>query len=81
MNQANQKNEYIMQHRYPDYYSIPNGKHAKNMMYDGYKDANSIMAKKNSGVTSMGAGDRFNSITDAELQRLLIQLEMIEKTF
>ena len=81
MNKGNQKEEYIVQHRYPDYYSIPNGKYAKNMMYDGYKDANAIMAKKNTGGTNMGAGDRFNSITDAELQRLLTQLETIEKSF
>ena len=73
MNTKNQNEEYIVQHRYPDYYSIPNGKYAKNAMYDGYKEANSIMSKKNAGGTNAGAGDRFNSITDAELHRLLTQ--------
>jgi hypothetical protein len=79
INDPDQK--YYVQKRHPDYSSIPSGKLGQQMMYNSYKDANALMAKKNSGGTGSLAGDRFNTITDNELIRLLTQLEIIEKNF
>tara|TARA_A100001015_G_scaffold316950_1_gene432560 strand:- start:3260 stop:3514 length:255 start_codon:yes stop_codon:yes gene_type:complete len=79
---VNDKDEkYFIQKRHPDYYTIPNGKIAKSMMYNSYKDANAIMAKRNAGASGQLAGDRFNTVVDNELLRLINQLEIIEKNF
>ena len=69
-------NVYI-QNRFPDYYSIPNNKIAKNKMYDTYLQANKIQSGKNTGVAA--PGERYNTITDQQLQRLMTELELIEK--
>ena len=46
-------------------------------MYDAYLNANKIVSNKNAGVS--GPGERYNTITDQQLQRLMAELELIEK--
>ena len=75
MNQED--NKVYVQNRHPDYYSIPNSKMIKNNMYDAYLNANKIVSNKNTGVS--GPGERYNTITDQQLQRLMTELEIIEK--
>ena len=73
----NQTNEVYVQNRFPDYYAIPNNKMIKNNMYDSYLQANKIVSGKNTGVAA--PGERYNTITDQQLQRLMTELELIEK--
>lgn len=70
-------NKVYVQNRFPDYYSIPNGKNVRENMYDAYLQANKIVSGKNSGVAA--PGERYNTITDQQLQRLMTELELIEK--
>lgn len=73
----NQDNTVYVQNRFPDYYSIPESKLVRENMYDSYLQANKIVAGKNSGVAA--PGERYNTITDQQLQRLMTELSLIEK--
>ena len=46
-------------------------------MYDAYLQANKVVSGKNAGVAA--PGERYNTITDQQLQRLMTELELIEK--
>jgi hypothetical protein len=72
-----QSQEIYVQNRFPDYYAIPNSKVIKENMYDAYLQANKVQASKNTGVAA--PGERYNTITDQQLQRLMTELELIEK--
>ena len=70
-------NKVYVQNRFPDYYSIPESKNIRENMYDAYLQANKVISGKNSGVAA--PGERYNTITDQQLQRLMTELELIEK--
>lgn len=76
-NHQESDNKVYVQNRFPDYYSIPNSKLIKENMYDAYLQANKIVSGKNSGVAA--PGERYNTITDQQLQRLMTELALIEK--
>jgi len=70
-------NNVYVQNRFPDYYSIPESKLIRENMYDSYLQANKIVSGKNTGVAA--PGERYNTITDQQLQRLMTELQLIEK--
>jgi hypothetical protein len=76
-NNQTTNDKFYVQNRFPDYYSIPESKLVKENMYDSYLQANKIVSGKNSGVAA--PGERYNTITDQQLQRLMTELELIEK--
>ncbi len=76
-NEQELNNTVYVQNRFPDYYSIPESKSVKENMYDSYLQANKVVSGKNAGVAA--PGERYNTITDQQLQRLFQELKLIEQ--